>query len=235
MGTHGLTMKFRRSRSLVMGLVSCLVLGWGSVAYAQVFPSTLTLDTFNRANEGPPPSASWVNSAGTGLKVVGNVCTPNDATIIQASSWNTSFNANQEAFFSIATAKPADGTSTSVHARLGTANDLTTNRYVVFITSVAAANDQMTIRKFVSGTLTTLGATIDIGGEYAVGDQIGIQTVSNTIEAFYKAVSQGTRVDTDITGAGFIGLRNGANANSDFDDFGGGELTPRRMLMGVGT
>lgn len=184
-------------------------------------PATPILDNFNRADEGPPPSASWVNALG-GLKVSGNVCIADTAGGSHAASWNTLFPANQEAFFSIATAKPADNTATRVYARLVTATDVNSDRYFIHVISIVAANDQLRIQKRIANVTTTLGAQIDIGGEHAVGDQVWIRVEVSTITCFRNGVSQGVRTDTDLSGAGFIGLNYNGNANSDFDDFGGG-------------
>ena len=45
------------------------------------FPNTPVLDNFNRANEGPPPSANWVGwiMAASNLIVYTNVCACNVA------------------------------------------------------------------------------------------------------------------------------------------------------------
>src|SRR5215204_5547888 len=71
-----------------------------SPAVASTFPTTSVLDDFNRANEGPPPSASWggvIASGQGGLKVVSNKVTWN-ASDDGTGYWGTQFNANQDAF-----------------------------------------------------------------------------------------------------------------------------------------
>src|SRR5215203_2389814 len=76
----------------------------GSYSPAATGAFATILDTFNRANEGPPPSASWggvVVSGQGGIKVVSNQVVA-DAGGDGTGYWGTSFNANQEAFIKMA-------------------------------------------------------------------------------------------------------------------------------------
>ena len=190
------------------------------------FPATPVLDNFNRANEGPPLSARWVNSFGTGLKVLTNVAVADARTADQAGTWNTSYPSDQEVFFNIATSVPADGsTGTGPLARLVTSTDYNSDHYEVGAIAVAGtANDVLRMFKEIATVFTQLGADFALGVDFAVGDQVGFSVIGGTLTAYYKGVSQGTRTDTAIPGAGFIGLFYNANTNSDLDSFGGGAV-----------
>ena len=75
-----------------------LLMGCGGGALA--FPATGILDNFNRANEGPPPSASWTtdnDSLPNGLQVISNQC-GSPAAQGMGAIWNTSFADNQDAY-----------------------------------------------------------------------------------------------------------------------------------------
>jgi hypothetical protein len=179
------------------------------------FPTTGLLDQFNRANEGPPPSASWVNSKAVGLKVASNECA-GDIAAGSASSWNTSFGANQECYAKVTVTTP---TNMTLYARLATATDYNSNHYEI----VFASTTTLQFWKRVSGVWTQMGANETIS--HSSGDQWGIEVNGTTITTYKNGVSQASRTDSDVAGAGFIGL---AAPLSDpavtFDDFGGGAI-----------
>jgi hypothetical protein len=67
-------------------------------------PLASILDNFNRADEGRPRSAPWVNFSSSGLKVVSNQAASAGGTGDNSSYWSTAFSADQECFVSAPTA-----------------------------------------------------------------------------------------------------------------------------------
>jgi hypothetical protein len=72
------------------------------------FPTTPILDDFNRANEGPPPSANWSAyhaswGFGDGLEVVSNQCKGNSYNLC-GDWWSVeTFGSDCEVYVTIAT------------------------------------------------------------------------------------------------------------------------------------
>lgn len=193
------------------------------------FPSTSTLDSFTRSNEGPPPSSSWTSLVhsgwGTGHKVVSNQMTA-AALDDQGSVYNTSFGPDSEAFMTLPNTYAASD-YICIAARITATTD--PSGYVVCINIVAGAgNDQWTIQKMTTGDTVILSSLSS--QELGAGDAIGISVIGSTITAYYKAsggswASKGTATDSTYASAGKIGLLTGYD---DFvgDDFGGGTMVP---------
>lgn len=189
------------------------------------FPSVSLLDNFTRANEGPPPSASWVTSDTNGLKVVSNLCvqTTTDGSW-NAATWNTQFTADQEVAAKIGFI--AGGPYSSVSARQQTNNDYGSNHYEMGFYH-QTGNDEAVIYKVVGGVFTQLGAVFNIGTEWANGDSLGMKLTGSTIEAFRNGASLGTRSDSDISGAGYAAIGvNSTPATSDtrYSEFYAGSI-----------
>ncbi|HET7375534.1 MAG TPA: hypothetical protein VFK30_02435, partial [Anaerolineae bacterium] len=149
------------------------------------------MDNFNRSNEGPPPSASWVISRANGLQTIDNECARWIQGAGDASSWNTQFGADQECFATLNTT--AQGTV--LYCRLQTATNYQSDQYqITFI-------DDMTLQfwKRFSSAWTQLGADVSI--TYSDGDVWGIQVIGDTITAFRNGSEVAYRVDSDVAGA----------------------------------
>jgi hypothetical protein len=175
------------------------------------FPTSALLDNFNRANEGPPPSANWVTDVGyAGLIVASNACTRNAAS--SAGAWNTSFVADQEIYADL-----IDPTDCSLNIRLVTANNLASNHYQLYFV------DETTLElyKSVATVFTQLGADITV--THVDGDQWGIECIGTTIKVYQNGVEVASRTDSDVSGAGYIGASLRAAATI-MDDFGGGAV-----------
>lgn len=228
---HGLIKSERVSpRTLNLRLPFDLAMAYAPSEAPLLFPSAAILDNFNRANEGPPPSASWVNSLSQGLKVLNNTAVPD--TSGDGSSWNTSFAANQEAFLDLATQVPGNGDSINLGVRLQTASDYLSDHYEVNARP-AAGNDQYQVWKRAGGSWTQLGADIDLGGEVSTGDQIGIEANGTTITLYLNGASQGTRTDSSVSGTGYLTVAVEAPSGEAIDDFGGGAVVAgsRRIIF----
>lgn len=202
------------------------------------FPSTAVLDSFTRADEGPPPSASWadkiLSADSNGLKVSGNQLVPGGAPTVPASSyWSAeTFGPDVEVFCTIATPPTTAGANPSLWARLATPGVAgTTDGYRLSASAAAgAANDTLLLQRYDNDTPTSLGATINIGADWAAGDGFGMTIIGSTITVYYKPAAGDwtaltTRDDSTYAAAGFIGVRIATDTTIAVDDFGGGTIS----------
>jgi hypothetical protein len=201
------------------------------------FPSVALLDNFTRANEGPPPSASWVTSDVAGLKVASNLCVSANLGSWAASAWNTQFTADQEVAITIGYFSGGPYSSVSVRQQVNNNYESDHYEFGFFFTGIQ-------VYKEVGGVFTQLGADINHGSAWTIGDVFGGRITGSTLEVFRNGVSLATRSDSSITGAGYTGAGLGsAAAGSDtrYSAFYGGSyssgVTPTShhlLLLGVG-
>ena len=188
------------------------------------FPEPGVVDSFNRPDTiGPPPSTSWVDQFVMG--VVGNEGaarqTPNNYDI--PSMWRTLFDANQEAYATIAT-RPPDSTSAYCYARFQDIN----NTLYVHIFRNDVGGDFINIQQFVGGVQNDVVG--DVAINYQDGDSFGIRCSGSTIEAWYKPVggvwgALGSGVTTLPVADGYIGLFV-QDTTIRLGNFGGGGTAP---------
>ena len=191
------------------------------------FPTTAVLDTFDRANTGPPPSANWVNELGSGFKVVNNVVVPNTYGAKQdhGSTWNTPFGADQEAYFTFKSfPTTGNGGETCVMLRLQTANSSTANRYEVCAFYSPAGNDTVQVWKQVN-TNWTKTYSRSIGRDFTAGDIFGASIIGSVIKIYLNGSVVASTAAPDITGSGYIGIASYHLSSGTYDDFGGGNVT----------
>ena len=182
------------------------------------FPSAGILDTFNRANTGPPPSASWTNAvegAGTGLKVVSNQLITDSGG--SSGWWNVgTFGPDSECYFDVVTLSG----SMNLYLRLQQpGSGSTVDGYLGYFDGVSLYK----IFRMDNGSLTQLGASVT--DTLASGNSIGMQAIGPMIRMFKKVSGAWSvvieRSDGTYAAAGYIGL--GINsALSTYDNFGGG-------------
>lgn len=193
------------------------------------FPTTSVLDSGVRADEGPPPSASWTSGfAGSAtLKVVSN--TLYDPTGSNGAMWGTTYGPDSECYTTITT-KASDGGQSQLHLRAKEIGASTADGYRVLFTRLDAnPGYQLVFRRMDNNVTTQLGATHnETGGAAANGDKVGIDMVSDTLSAYISrsgtwSSAITTRTDTTYTAAGYIGLRNN-DAVAAYNDFGGGTI-----------
>lgn len=136
---------------------------------------TTALDSFNRADEGPPMT-NWANLVG-GLKVVSNQCAGNAAgdnwSYIGALVYGIP---DIDLYITVST-KPPDTEPIAIYYF-----DYAVNGYAVSYTPVAGT-DEWRISRLDAGVATVLGATIT--QELTAGDKIGIRRVHNSIGAWH--------------------------------------------------
>ena len=209
------------------------------------FPTTGVLDDFNRANEGPPPSASWTDTwlTGSGLTVNTNQCATNGGTTLKDSYWNVStFGPDAEAFVTIATIPTTDGDSIRLGIRLAQPGATTVDGYLAMWQWIAGAGaDRVRLFRLDNGAATELGTGVDLN--MSAGDKLGMETIGSTIKVYTKSgagawTERRSETDATYSAAGFIGLQF-IRTVFRCDDFGGGTVAgaapPQRTLLGVGT
>jgi len=183
------------------------------------FPQSSILDTFNRANEGPPPSASWGGiweNGSVGMVVSGNTCT-NASNSNGTSYWGSSFGPDVEAYLTIT----AFGAYQGIAARLAGTLGSSPNGYYV-----QGESNSIEIFRIDGGSFVQLGASIS--QTISNGDSLGISIVGTTITAYYKVgagawTAVGNRTDSTYSAAGKIGVRS-AGTSVVLDGFGGGTI-----------
>jgi hypothetical protein len=211
---------------IIIGL--CLSASVPMGALAQGFPGTLILDDFNRANEGPPPSANWVYPlipADGGLEIIGNEL---GSTVQTASSyWNTLVGPDCEVYV-------------VVHVPPSTANSEPYVELYARATDAGATIDGYAVQWYYDGENWRLiliryddgaGTTLDMTVMALDADrEIGMSLIGPEITVYVDGWQQLSFTDATYGDAGYIGVRL-ANQDVDqgarLDNFGGGsEVAP---------
>jgi hypothetical protein len=209
----------------VIALGLCLS---ASTALAQGFPGTPILDDFNRADEGPPPSANWTYPlipADGGLEVIGNEL----GSSVQTASvyWNSPAGPDSEVYV-------------TVHVPPSTANTEPTIELYARATDVGAAVDGYAVQWYYDGIDWRLimgryddGAWIPLDMTVMALEadrEIGMSLIGPEITVYVDGWQQLSATDATYDAAGYLGVRL-ANQDVDqgarLDDFGGGsEVAP---------
>lgn len=188
------------------------------------FPTTSILDYFNRADEGPPPGADWVNVSWTGgLRVVSNACQV-DSYYDCAAFWNHIVGPDCEVYATIKAVNPLGNRDFILFLRVD--DPETTAAFYAVVASMSAD----TISLVIPVSPFTLG-TYNVPGGVSVGDSFGMSAAGTTIKAFYKpAAGSWSEVlnvtDANFGAAGYLGveINNTASDPDSIDDFGGGNI-----------
>lgn len=208
------------------------------------FPTTSTLDAFDRANEDPLANGTWGGISynnGDKFKISSNTCVPETSTLYNTQYWNTSFNADQEAFITINTKGSVDGDAIWFDMRIQNVGTTSMSGYEIAFSNSLAGTDTITVYRIDNMGFTALGAAIS--QEITVGDSVGVSIIGSLITVWYKAgagswINIGMRTDSTY-GAGYIGI--GASGHAVpaivLDTFGGGNalkgiLTTRSNYWG---
>ena len=184
------------------------------------FPKTPILDSFNRTNEGPPPSSSWSSITFiSGIKVVSNQLA-GDGSGVNGGVWNTPYTDWQECYATIATL-PGSSEGVSVIARAQQeGSGLTIDGYSVnYFQDTPPVIRVRRIDNGVASNLATFTVTL------SAGDKIGIRLIGDQIIGFYDSGSgwaeAARTTDSTYTGSGKLGALI-TNTTGRLDDFGGG-------------
>lgn len=190
------------------------------------FPTTGILDDFDRADEGPPPSASWTGPwlQADELKVVGNQCTSNGAG---DAYWNPeTFGPDTEAFDTLRSAATTD-----LGIRLTTPGAGTTDGYMV-----RHLSSSLRAFRVDDAILTQLGASLTDSSS-GIGDKFGAEMIDSdlvllvTIAGVWTPML--TRSDATYATDGYIGIHH-TGSTGLVDDFGGGTVVPPQEEEPVG-
>jgi hypothetical protein len=197
-----------------------------SLGFPPTFPATAHLDQFNRADQGPPPSASWVTCAGSGWRVLANFGAPASGGILNGATWNNSFASTQEVYFTIANSAPASSGYVGCFVRLQSPTNLNSDHYELRAHLIAGLNnDVLRLFKVIGGVTSQIGIDIALGADLqlAGGDQLGLRCDGTTLTVWLNGVLKRTATDSSLNAPGYIGLVNGVNAGDVMaDNFGGG-------------
>lgn len=206
------------------------------------FPTTGILDDFNRADEGPPPSANWLDpligggGAASGAEVFSNECRAHHLDGNGVAYWNASIGPDCEGYFTISSL-PALGVDyvyleVSVRATrgasywVGTGYTLGVTIYMDGINTAAS----WVLRRFDNATTTLLSNGVIASG-FEEGVKIGISAIGDAISGYYcPSGGAWTLIDsvTDATyaAAGMLEfcIQNTGLSGTMIDDFGGGTI-----------
>ena len=200
------------------------------------FPSTSVLDNFNRANGGPPASASWsplYTAEADGFEVITNEAAPNSNATDNSDYWNpTTFGPDSEAFL---TAVVGDtGGEMGVFVRVqGITSDGIFDCYAI-LPDFSASPDSWIIYRSDNGAFTQLGAALS-STNVGAGDGIGLEVIGNSLQGYRKpsggswATIGTARSDTTYPGAGYIAMY-GSRTVMRLDDFGGGTVVAAAVV-----
>lgn len=192
------------------------------------FPTTSVLDDFNRADTGPPPSASWDSAAldftTSALSVVSNTL---KCASVAGGAWGATVGPDCEAYTTLSTPQ-ADLQRLRLYLRAQQIGGSTLDGYMVEEQrSDGSSGGIFKIFRIDNDVNTTLGASVtDNGGVLAAGNIQGADVVVDTISGYINRGSWSTvlsRTDTTYSSSGQIGLGTTDSA-ARFDDFGGGTI-----------
>ena len=192
------------------------------------FPTTPILDDFNRADEGPPPSADWSSVTGiVGVVVSSNVAAPNGAGTSSAIYTAASYT-DMEAYEDIPTL-PSTNYTIGVFLRgQQVGSGATIDGYLV---RTKPSTSEVLIDRVDNGALTRLVTQASV--TFSAGYKIGGRIVGSAITAWVHDGSNWSQVasttDSTYSGSGNIGIFGGSSAYR-VDNFGGGEKSVGAVL-----
>lgn len=183
------------------------------------FPATGILDNYNRANEGPPPSANYVTPLGQGgLKVLSNACGTDVPVNSGMAMWSQLFNADQEVHIRVKNLVVSQ--SFIIVVRNQSATEWIESYWAEFTNGTPAT---VSVFKFADSVTTVLVNAAALGANLIIGMQLGLRIVSSVLTV-WRGSSQVVSVpDFSITGSGRIAVKV-SHDGMDFDDLGGGSL-----------
>jgi hypothetical protein len=200
------------------------------------FPTTGILDDFNRADEGPPPSASWSANgleAASTLSVVSNVAKDSSSN---GGFWGASVGPDSEAYVTLSTLQ-ADGQLLYVFIRAAQIGSVGTADGYAFRFTREDSNPGFNARwyRLDNGTLTLLGLSYnDTAGAISAGIKIGADAVGSDLTIYVNKsgtwVSTVARSDSTYSSAGLIGMSL-VSSTPSADDFGGGTISSAPTVM----
>lgn len=185
------------------------------------FPINGILDNFNRADSGPPLSASWTLKSGTGMKVISNQGGVNASGVTQIETYNVAnYGEDCEVFITLPVATVWD--PILLYLKYDT---VLKNGYAVRLTGVG---NTIRLRRYDNDVITDYSS---IAQTISNGDSFGASYIQGTLKSYYKPSAGSwtvidTVVDTKyINTVGRFGINCfDAGTTGRFDDFGGGTI-----------
>jgi hypothetical protein len=213
-------------------IILCLLLPSWAWGQCNMCPSGWTawstvLDSFDRADETPPPMTGWSGVlllGESGITLYGNNAYTTDAAWRTAAWGGSTYGPNTEVFVDVV----HNGSVVAVFARCSNVKQYTFSGYAGWHVSSNTARFYKTI----SGTNTQIGASFNCGSSGATTYSFGITVVGNTIDMYeringgaWAAIAGASRATgSDLTGAGYVGLGFYNHAGNRADNFGGGTI-----------
>jgi hypothetical protein len=198
------------------------------------FPTTGILDNFNRADTGPPLSASWDypvdNNGAAGLKVLSNQCGENSSGY--ASSWWTTAVGPDSEIYATCVGAIASGVSIDLFLRLASPGSGGSGNASVDGYDVGFYNNAGTFElyhwRIDNNVYTQLGST-QTPGPLNAGDKIGAEMIGSTLQAYrHNGTSWSSygssRSDSTYSGSGYVGVQIATSTTQRIDDVGGGTV-----------
>jgi hypothetical protein len=197
------------------------------------FPTTSTLDDFNRGSIGSGWTADPLGLSHAILEIVSNSINGGAGAVHTAAYWNaTTYGADTEA----GCLCPVWDTGGNFHgvsifvrlAQVGSSSTVDGDRYNFRNDTADVNNDLVELYRINNGVETQL--TNGTVSNYANGDSVGVEAIGTTLKAYRKRGGTWTEIDTHtdsspINAAGYIGLHTTDGwSTGTCDDFFGGTI-----------
>ena len=197
------------------------------------FPREGVLDNFNRANEGPPPSASWANNwLGNGLKVQSNALIAHVNAANNGSYWSAgTFGPDCEIYLTLASIWSSNvwGHIALAARIVDPTNATAVDGYSVSIESDGSGQPRgSSYYRIDNGVYTRLGSAFTRGSNWTAGERLGLELIGSTLQAYiFSGGSWSTlttsRSDSTYNAAGHLSISTDRTEWTG-DDFGGGTV-----------
>lgn len=202
------------------------------------FPTTPTIDQFNRTENPLSDNGRWTNQIITGdanLQTDGTALAVTDTTTLHPNSAyrnDQDYGPDCEVYGTVKQLTVGPSSEYSLFLRLqGTGlGSGTPNGYEVNwrIRDHTIQSDDWRVFRFDAGVRTQIGVAAQ-PANVVQGDVLGGSMVGSTITMYQNGVSRVTQTDTTYPAAGKIGIESNVNSNDStpnplWDDFGGGTI-----------
>ena len=212
----------------------------GPSAQSQIAPSDLLsppiLDSFDRANEGPPLSPAWdavVHPGDGGAAVSGDLATGTSGH--WSALWYQPAAADQDVRVTLATPM-GTGNSTYLYSRIENEDSSSVHGYVLTLAQDATSgSDAWAISRIDSSSSTTTLATNSTGAEATAGLQLRLVAQGSTLTGYALVsgawVQQVQATDTTYAPSSALTGLGGDGASGAIDNFRSGSFIPSAPLL----
>jgi hypothetical protein len=191
------------------------------------FPTQSVFDDANRADEGPPPSASWINvSGGSGLKISNNRWVADSTGGFWVTKSSVNFGPDCECFYDIVTIDRSQSGAIQIYMR--DTNTTPGDNYLLGWYTATSPADVLTFTRNDDDVGTNLGSYIYLN--CAAGYSFGFEIIGTTLAGYYRTTTSGpfslisTRVDATYSAAGRIVIAMAGGAGHQYDNIGRGAV-----------